>query len=84
MHWKQQPRRGQASAAVADKSEAVVARQLRRERVVAMAVEEARAAGHPHPTAEAIAERFDLPVGLLQWMLPRVISQGLAAEGRVS
>lgn len=81
MHWKQHPPRGRKALSAVDKCAAIAARQRGREQAVALAVAEARAAGRPDPTAEAIAEKFDLPVGLLQWLLPRVISGHYDSDG---
>ena len=72
MHWKQRPLPGHTRAASVDKRAAIAARQLRAERVVAKALEDARSAGRPDPTPEAIANENGLPVGLLEWMLPRI------------
>jgi len=75
MHWKQRPLSGHKKSATTDKSAVIIERQIRRERAIISTVEEARAAGAPSPTAEAIAEKYGLPVGLLRWMLPRIIAQ---------
>lgn len=73
MHWKQQPLDKRNKLVVTDNSAVILARQIRRERAVVMAIEEARAGGCPDPTADAIAEKCELPIGLLRWMLPRII-----------
>lgn len=73
MHWKQQSLDRRSKPVVRDKSAVILARQVRRERAVVLAIEEARAGGCPDPTADAIAAKCEQPIGLVRWMLPRII-----------